>query len=609
MNVYEFLQHPDPNIYFDAGEDILTVDLETTNKEHGDSLVEENDIVRTGMKWITRPPHSFAGDYLSEDVGRLVDTIEKAEVLVGHNIKFDLRWLARAGLDLTKVLVWDTMLAEKVLLGNNPGNKPLGLGAVAERYGFSGKEPIVDKLMKNGVCPSEMPTSLVKRRVEYDVSVTEEIFLKQREIAREKGKLGVILTRCILTPVLADIEANGMCLSKERVLEAWAEVSEEYVDVQAQLKKIADINWNSPKQKAELLYEKFKFKELKDRRGNVLKTPGGDPKTDVDTIKLLKATTKRQKALKALLEEQSVLNAKLTKALDKFKACVENDDLLYAQFNQHITRTHRLSSNGTFYKIQLQNLARVFKPLFTTRHEGWEFCEADGSNLEFRVAVELGEDENGRRDIADDDFDAHEYTAATLTEAGQPTDRQGAKAHTFKPLYGGSSGTDAERAYYDAFKLRYSGVADVQQRWKDEAFREKSVTLPWGMEFYFPHTKFTRTGYQTDSTQICNYPVQSFATAEIIPIAVTYLWHEMKQLGLRALLVNTVHDSVEIEAPTEEKEKLNEIIVRSFTESCYNYLMDVYKFNFKTPLGVGLKWGKYWGEGKELKFTVENKIG
>jgi len=603
MNVYEFLKSPTPDLYHTLPP--VVIDIETTNLHHGNSLVDENRIVLASV-WDEGSIKTYENDEFSFPTD-VIDRVEGDVFLVGHNIKFDLRWLVRAGLDITRVLVWDTMLAEKVGLGNNPALLPLDLGSVAERRGFQGKEPIVDKLIKEGVCPSSIPRSLLRRRCEYDVGVTYKIFKQQLEELTANNKLGVVLTRCLLTPVLADIETKGLHLSKERVLAAWEEATKEYTDVIVELRKIADINWNSPKQKAEILYTTLKFKQLR-RYGKPLTTPTGNPLTNIDTVRQLTATTKRQRVAQELLLQQSKVNAKLTKSLNKFKLCVENGDVLYADFMQHITKTHRLSSNGVFYRTQLQNLARIFKPLVKARHEGWEICDSDGNNLEFRVGIELGGDEQGWLDLADPSFDAHDTSAAWLTREGQPTDRQEAKACTFKPLYGGSSGTKAEQKYYDYFKDRYKGIIAVQEEWKDSALRTGSVVMPWGMEFFFPNTKVTKSGYQTFSTQICNYPVQSFATADIIPITLVYTWHAIKALALQAFINNTVHDSIIIEAPIEEKEKINEILVQAFTEMCYNYIYKVYNINIKTALGVSIKWGEHWSEGEEQSTDVPNTI-
>lgn len=428
MDVYEFLQSPSPNIYY---KDHITLDCETTNTQYGSSVVEDNTVVLTSYLQDGKLNKIWGG---LGKLDRLIRACEDIDgFIVGHNIKFDLRWLARYGLDLSKVVVWDTMIAEHVFYGNRSPSIPLGLGHVAERYGLPNKEAFIDSSMKGGICPSELPTSLLERRCDYDVMVTEHVFQQQLQRAIKEEKLPTILTRCLLTPVLADIESIGLKLDNEKVEEEYYRAVKEQHAIQQSLEDTADINWNSPMQVATILYEELGFSELLDRQKKPIRTATGRAKADVSTIRKLTARTKKQKEIKQLLDRQSVISAQLSKTLNKFKACEDNGDLLYAQFNQAITQTHRLSSTGTEYGVQFQNMPRIFKPCVKARNEGWSVCEADGAQLEFRVAAFLGQDEQAIYDIRNG-TDIHQYTADTITAAGQETDRQTAKAHTFKPL-------------------------------------------------------------------------------------------------------------------------------------------------------------------------------
>jgi DNA polymerase I-like protein with 3'-5' exonuclease and polymerase domains len=605
MKVREFLKEPYAEIYNELP--YLVYDVETTNLDKGTALNDKNRMVMLTWKAHDTGVHVWGEEdfNLPKFTDTLITYMEDQVILVGHNIKFDLQWMQIYGLDLTKVLVWDTMVAEKVLLGNNPRNLRLDLGSVAQRYGLPGKHKLVDMWMKLGVCPSTIPKRLLRQRNIYDTEVTEKIFLEQRKLANEQGKLGVVLTRCLLTPVLADIERHGMYMDKERVMEEWYRNKDMEAEITGELLDLADINWGSPKQKAALLYDDFKFKELR-KHGKPDRTDSGGRRTDADTIKKLKCTTKRQKKLKNLLLRWGGVNSNLTKYLNHFKDCVESHSILHFAFRQTVAATHRLSSTGMWFGVQGQNLPRKYKNFFKARKDGWQMTEGDGSNLEFRVAAELGDDEQARADIRDPEFDAHQRTADILTASGQETNRQDAKTHTFKPLYGGESGTEAERAYYAEFKNIYSGVGRVQEEWKRQALAEKRVTLPWGIEFFFPFTRITRSGYQENTTQICNYPVQSFATADIIPVALVNTWHDMHEAGMKSFIVNTVHDSIIIETHPDECEQLDEILVRNFTYSCYNYIKRVYNMTFRTPLGVGIKRGSHWSEGEETKIDIEN---
>ena len=575
----------------------VVLDFETTNLDKGDAQNPDNRIVLTcGYTDVLKSLYS--GTIQSAE---FLNPLLEGRTLVAHNAKFELKWLKRMGYNLQDVTVWDTMVAEYVFSGNR--GHALDLGSVAQRYGLPGKEQFVDKCIKGGVCPSEIPRSFIIRRCEYDVLVTKELYKLQYQRAIDEGKLDVIRTRCMFTPVLADIEFNGMVPDPDKVLPVYYEIQDMHLKVKDELSNLhPDVNWNSPKQVSELLYDVLGFKELH-KRGKPVRTPKDGRKADASTIGALTARTKAQKRLKQLVLDEAALSTKLT-FLNKLKDCCENEKILYANFNQCITQTHRLSSNGTKYKVQFQNMAREYKPLFKSRNPKWLIGEIDGAQLEFRVAAFMGQDEAAISDIRNE-VDVHRFTASTITEAGQVTSRQEAKAHTFKPLYGGSSGTEAEKAYYAAFKEKYKGIASTQQEWIDTVVRDKKLRIPSGLEFYWDNCRMGRDGYVTNSSNICNYPVQSFATADIIPIAVRFLWEAMKEANLQSFIVNTVHDSVILEVHPDEVEIIIELGVDSFTTKVYNYLHDVYKLDFNVPLGVGYKFGEHWSLGEEVKINVE----
>jgi len=611
------------------------LDFETTNKDKGSAQNTENSLVlsvgyertavRTDVNAEDKQPTPslprgrtsvvWGSEYAIQSIQ---ERAERADFVVGHNIKFDLQWLERAGMDLHNVFVWDTLIAEYIIYAGTtslPLNK-LSLGETAKRYGLTGKEPYIDKCIKGGVCPSDLPRSMLERRCIYDVNVTHEIFLRQRDKLRELGLLQTMWTRCILTPVLANIESNGMALSKERVTKVYNSTLIEFNEVRLQLDEMCGgINLNSPKQLGEFIYDTLGIAELKNKRGEPIRTPSGGRKTDSETLASLKGRNKQQRAFLELNARYAFLNAKLTKSLNKYMACVEAEDILYARFNQTATKTQRLSSSGARYAIQFQNQAREFKPLFCARNKGWLIAEIDGAQLEFRVAAFLGQDYRAITDI-NNGFDVHSFTASqlrgvTLEEVLANTEakgdwRQSAKSETFKPLYGGSRGTPEQERYYAAFREKYPGVAAAQQSWIDEALATQKVRTVTGLIYHYPNTKIQRgSNYVTNTTQICNYPVQGLATADIIPIALTYLWHELHSNGLRSFIVNTIHDSVVMEVHPDEVDIVREIAVKCFTVCVYNYLKEVYNIEFNVPLGTGFKCGEHWTEGKEIVESVE----
>lgn len=606
-----WLQDPNPERWL-MTDNYLVLDFEGTNLEKGSALVDDNRVLLACWTYKGESKHLW-GDM--HELGELMDDVDSCDLLVAHNAKFELQWLSRGGLKLHEVLTYDTMIGEYVLYGNQ--KVPLNLGAIAKRYGIGGKEAFVDMLMKKGVCPSEIPKSLLLDRCIKDVHQTEKIFLAQRQRLLDTDRLKTVFTRNILTAPLADIEFNGMCLNKERVNEEYNEAVKRVTEIGKVLDEMAGgINLNSPAQLGTFVYETLGFEELKTRKGDPIRTPSGGRKTDSDTLSSLKASTKQQRKFVELWGEYNKLTSALSKNLEFFKGVVDErpGGIFQGQFNQTVTATHRLSASGRPIKfdlfkkkksVQFQNMPRAYKRLFKSRHDGWFVGEADGGQLEFRVAAFLGADKTAVEAIANK-FDVHQFTSDTLTENGEATDRQNAKAHTFKPLYGGSSGTKAQQAYYAAFKARYPGITTWQENNKRAVLRTKELRLPSGLIFYWPDTKL-RDDYITNSTAICNYPVQSFATADIIPIAIAALWHIMKRMEMRSFINNTVHDSTIMEIHPDEVDILGEISGYAFTDYVYFYLEETYDVKFFVILAAGYKVGEHWSEGDEIVFEKQPK--
>lgn len=604
MILPEHIKNPDPDVLLSPS--YVVIDVETTNLEKGNACIDENRLLLTCVKFSDDDKVRYLWGSVF-DLGPVIDKMMTYDLIVAHNSKMELKWLQRAGMDLTKVVPYCTMIGEYVINSNR--RKPLGLGEVAKRYGLGGKDAYVDALMRKGVCPSEMPKSLLLDRCVKDVYQTEGIFLQQRERLQETGLLACAFTRNIFTPVLADIEMQGMQLDVDRVNELVSAARIERDRVEADLRTIiGDVNTNSSPQMAELLYETLKFKECRDHRGKVMKTPAGKPLTSSDIIARLTAKTKKQIRFKELWAELARLEADLGKALEKFKLCCdEANGLLFANFNQTVTATTRLSSTGVKYNVQFQNLARKFKSVFRSRYDNWSMGEIDGAQIEFRVAGYLGQDSQVFLDLLNE-ADIHSYTASVLNridpENVTKALRTAAKADTFKPLYGGQSGTDDQVRYYQAFRQKYSGVTAAQEAWKREVLRSKKLVLPTGFVFYWPDTRMTNDGYITNSTNICNYPVQYLATGEIVPIGITILWHKMKASQMQSFLVNTVHDSGIAEICPGEEEQYRSLGEQAMTADTYEYLEKVYGIEFNVPLGTGCEWGEHWSEGDEVKYQL-----
>lgn len=603
-------------------ENYVVFDFETTNIDFGDCRDPDNFIVNVGYIWykdgVVVDEGVLRGNEIELAHSPFADAIEGADLCVAHNAKFEYGWLRRMGIDISNILFFCTQIAEYVIAGNRPWR--LSLDKIAQRRLGDHKDSLVSLMIKSGINPADIPAEYLDRYCMQDVRLTHEIFKLQKEELLNLNLMGVMYTRMVFTPVIVDIESRGMHLDKDSVIEETIKHEQQLREIDSQLEAIAGgVNWNSPKQVAELLYERLGFDELKDRRGVPIRTEADGRKTDSATIAKLKANNLSQRRFLGIFKERSKVNAALVKNLRFFRGVVEETDdcIFYANLNQTVTKTHRLSSTSKSVKfsmfdkakgVQMQNIPREFKKLFTAREKGWGIGEVDGAQLEFRVAVFLGQDQKGIDDIVSG-TDVHQFTADTLTRAGQETSRQDAKSRTFKPLYGGESGTKAEREYFKAFKEKYGGITNTQERWKDEVERKKMLVTATGLRFYWPDTRWegtARNPYLRNTTSICNFPVQSFATADIIPISVTILHYLMQLHNLRSFIVNTIHDSSIMEVHPNEVVKLADLAEWSFNQGTKLFLKEVYDIDFNVPLESEPKIGSYWGSNDMLESQQEN---
>lgn len=607
----EFVRNPDPTKYKTGS--YLVLDFETTNLYKGSALNPKNSIVLAAA--ILVDSSGTKRIPITQDFNQVLSQLlAQVDFFVAHNAKFEIQWLMR--LEAWRPMpVYDTMLAERIIAGNR--NMPLDLDSVAKRRLGRVKGEIVSALMEAGVCPSDMPQDLLMEYCQLDVELTHDIFKDQLGAMEGTRLLPIVYTRCLFTPVLADIESNGMTLDSEKVEKRYREYSAQLAELRKELDEcMGGANPASPKQVAAFLYDTLGFAVPLDYNGNPITTPSGARPTGAEVVHELVANTPEQKRFKDLFSKYGTLKVN-TDVLAKLNKCCTDakirgvPPILYAQFTQHITQTGRTSSRGTTYKLQFQNFNRDFKDLFTHRFPGWKVGEGDGRQLEFRVAAHLGRDEVAGADIRNPDFDVHYQTAERIS--GKPRSaitkqyRTAVKPKTFRPLYAGSAGTPAERKYYAYFQHRYSGIYNTQVGWTHTVAASKKLETEWGYVFYWPGCKMLPSGKITNATNIFNYPIQAFATADIIPIGMVCMYYRMMSMNMSSFLVNTVHDSIVGEVKEEEENLFRGICHHSLTYDTFEYLDRCYKVQFTIPLGAETKIGTHWGKGKEEKFDVDPK--
>lgn len=338
------------------------------------------------------------------------------------------------------------------------------------------------------------------------------------------------------------------------------------------------------------------YKELNELAGFHLKpknshwtTVNGFTTNQVFLEELVTETTdpKAKEFLEKLMRLSSV-SSYLASFVGGIKVFKQNDSILHPNFNQCITATGRLSSTKPNIQNQPRETTFPIRKVFVSRFSGGSITEVDFAQLEFRAAIHLAKDEKGKEDILNG-CDIHQQTANIITEAGQPITRQEAKSRTFKPLYGGVTGTEAERAYYQKFlKKIYTGVYAWHQELQDTAISKHIIELPTGRQYIFPDVQRAWHGGATKATQICNYPVQGFATADIVPCAIIRLAKQAQ--GLKSRIVLTVHDSIMVDTYPGEESIVIEML-KNVGDAVEEELFTRYGIKMFVPLTVEVKHG------------------
>ena len=123
------------------------------------------------------------------------------------------------------------------------------------------------------------------------------------------------------------------------------------------------------------------------------------------------------------------------------------------------------------------------------------------------------------------------------------------------------------------------------------------ITTPSGRQFSFPDIRRLTNGNVTNFTQIKNYPVQSFATADIVPLVLMHMEDKFKTY--KSCIVNSVHDSVVVDVHPEE---INQVIylIKEINNELKPLIESKFGINLNVPLLLEAKIGDNWLDTKDV---------
>lgn len=394
-----------------------------------------------------------------------------------------------------------------------------------------------------------------------------------------------------LSLVLYDMEREGVEVRREELkaygdaLVARIQELEKSIHEQAG----TEFNINSPKQLGEILFDNMHI-------------PGGKKtKTGYSTAAdVLEKLSEDYPIVKDILEYRGLTKLKSTYA-DGLAAFIGEDRRIHTSFNQTITATGRISST----EPNLQNipmrmeLGRRIRKVFVPG-DGYEFMDADYSQIELRVLAHMSGDEQ-LIEAYRMDQDIHRITASKVfhTPFDQVTElqRRNAKAVNFGIVYGISSfGLSQDLSiskkeaaeYIDQYFATYPGVKTFLDKLVADAKSRGYVTTMFGRRRPVPELSSSNFMQRSFGERVAmNSPIQGTA-ADIIKLAMIKVWRALRDEGLKSKLILQVHDELVIETFLEEDERVRRILEENMRSAA----------DLAVTLEIDLHTGENWYEAK-----------
>ena len=549
-------------------------------------------------------------------VPQIQKEIDKADVCVAHNWKFDMNVLRAIGVNFDHTNFWCTMVAEYLLNGQDK-DIAYGLSPTSERHGFPPKLDKVKLEWDRGKDTCEIDAPLLEEYVLDDAQLALNIYLKQHKLAQEFEMVRLIELQSEYIKVLSDIETNGFLFDAVVARNIVKDTEQKIEELEAEFREICNepyLNLSSPQQKSAVLFGgKLKvgipkwvtiprktlpetvYKEIIETHEYTHPGIGFSPpkglslgkfgyySTDKNVVNLLNpGRNKVLRRAKEILFEHSHYN-KLKNTLEGQdgngllnKIC--EDGLIHPTLNNAVTATGRLSSSDP----NSQNLPRgntsPIKTCIKARFDG--IYQIDLSQIEWRGAAELSQDEvminevNSGIDqhiqaVVDPDLMGLKFIDKSDPESKK--NRDNAKVFNFRMIYGGSGyGFYRDEKMPDfslrkwnkicaGFERKYRGLAEYNARNIGYVLSHGFLTIPTGRRFKFKKTLFKDGIYTYNDRQVKNYPVQGLSGGDMLPLLAVVIRRGLVAGKFKSIIILTVHDSLVFDYKDGELERLNKL--------------------------------------------------
>lgn len=381
---------------------VLVYDVETTTIDNGNPFRKENKVCTAGFlsdEYSAIVDVEYSGLPPGDSIYAWKDWFKDYNLLVGFNLKFDIHWARRYGIEWTG-RVWDCQLVHFIL--TNQQYPFPSLNDVCTYYGLPLKLDVVKtEYWEKGLDTTDVPYDILCEYLTMDLELTKKVYELQKKEVEERGlnKLVSLANQDLL--VLEEMEWNGMLYDKEASLSKGRELQIELDTMDAKLFNLVPfdfINWNSNDHLSAILFGgvikydvreangtfktgiktgqiKYKVHHLEKQFERLVDPVKGSElakegywSTSEDKLKQLKATGIAKEIINIILTRSKIDKVVGTYYNGLPKMIDENgwdDNIIHGQFNQCVAITGRLSSS----KPNKQNIEGNVKDMFISRYK------------------------------------------------------------------------------------------------------------------------------------------------------------------------------------------------------------------------------------------------
>ncbi len=508
-------------------------------------------------------------------------------LLVGQNVKYDYKVMARQGIAL-RCRLFDTMVAAWLLDSERSSYSMDNLAAQLLNYRTIHYTDVVEK-------DKTLADVELKRATDYsaeDADITFQLYELFRPQLDSAGLASIFYDlEMPLVGILADMEIAGIRLDAGQLRAYSTQLEAELAKVEEEIFALCGRRFNvrSTKELQAVLFDELGLPPVK-------KTKTGQ---STDNYVLMELTQTGNKVPELVLNHRLLSKLKST-YVDALPLLVNPDSgRLHTHYIQTGAATGRLASKDP----NLQNIpireesGRHIRKAFVP-DAGCSFLSADYSQIELVVLAHLSADPM-LREAFREDRDIHRQTAAVLFGVDEqkvtPEQRRIGKTVNFGVIYGMSAfrlardmripRRDADEFIRRYFQ-RYAGVERFIKQTIRQAEQQGYVETIMGRRRPVGRINSrNRTEKMAAERVAVNSPIQGSA-ADIVKQAMIDVTRALAQKRMTTRLLLQVHDELIFEVPDSELEQARELVKEKMERAV----------ELSVALRVSLEVGPTWGD-------------